>query len=134
MPLASGTAFAGFVVDSRLGSGETGEVYLAHKPGLAGGVALKILPGEVSADDEFRQRFQRDAAIAVTLSHPNIVAVREHGEFDGRLWISSDYVEGIDAQRLLADAHPQGVPVDRVTSIVDAVASALDYAHDRGLN
>ena len=132
MPLASGTSFAGFVIDSRLGSGETGEVYLAHKPGLAGRFALKVLSSEVCADHDFRQRFQRDAVVAVTLSHPNIVAVREHGEADGRLWLASDYVEGTDAQRLLADAYPQGMPVDRVTPIVDAVASALDYAHDRG--
>jgi aldehyde dehydrogenase (NAD+) len=59
--------------------------------------------------------------------------VHDRGEFNGQLWISMDYVDGLDAAQLLAQRYPIGMPVDEVVRIVTAVASALDYAHKRGL-
>ena len=87
-----------------------GEVYLAQHPRLPRQDALKVLPATVSADDEYRQRFNREADIAATLWHPHIVGVHDRGEFDGQLWISMDYVEGTDAGRLLRERHPDGMP------------------------
>jgi serine/threonine protein kinase, bacterial len=55
------------------------------------------------------------------------------GEYNGQLWISMDYVDGLDAARLLSSRYPAGMPVDGVIRIVTAVASALDYAHKQGL-
>jgi serine/threonine protein kinase len=74
-----------------------GEVYLAEHPRLPRRDALKILPADVSADREFRARFNREANLASTLYHPHIVGVHDRGEHDGQLWISMDYVEGPDA-------------------------------------
>ena len=62
-----------------------------------------MLPAEVSADGEYRERFNREADIAATLWHPHIVGVHDRGEFDGQMWISMDYVEGTDAGRLLQE-------------------------------
>ena len=87
----------------------------------------------MSADPEYRARFNREADLASTLWHPHIVSVHDRGEFDGQLWISMDYVDGIDAARLLASRFPAGMPTDQVVRIVTAVASALDYAHKQGL-
>jgi serine/threonine-protein kinase len=87
----------------------------------------------MTADDEFRARFNREADLASTLFHPHIVGVHDRGEFDGRLWISMDFVDGRDAAQLLAEKYPAGMPVDEASRIVTAVASALDYAHKRGL-
>jgi serine/threonine-protein kinase len=61
------------------------------------------------------------------------VGVHDRGEEDGQLWISMDFVDGLDAARLLADRYPAGMPVEDVARIVTAVASALDYAHKQGL-
>src|SRR6185437_5725643 len=135
MPLDEGSVFAGFTVVRMLGSGvmgDMGEVYLVEHPERPGSETLRILPAELSADPQFRERFNRGADTAASLSHPHIVGVRDHGECDGRLWISTDYVEGTDCAQLLSQ-QPAGLPRDQVIEIIDAVASALDYAHDRGL-
>lgn len=133
MPLADGATFAGYTIVRLLGSGGMGEVYLAQHPRLPRRDALKVLPAAVSADSEYRQRFNREADIAATLWHPHIVGVHDRGDFDGQIWISMDYVEGTDAARLLREHHPEGMGKAEVADIVTAVADALDYAHDRGL-
>ena len=133
MPLASGQEFAGFTIVRLVGTGGMGEVYLASHPRLPREDALKVLPAGVSADDEFRQRFIREADMAATLWHPHIVGVHDRGEFEGRLWISMDYVDGYDAAKLLHDQYPKGMPADDVVEVVTAVGDALDYAHQRKL-
>jgi serine/threonine-protein kinase len=110
-----------------------GEVYLAEHPRLPRREALKILPADVSADPDFRDRFNREAELASTLWHPHIVGLHDRGEFDGQLWISMDYVDGTDVAELLQDKYPTGMPADEVVEIITAIADALDYAHDSGL-
>ncbi len=126
-------AFAGYTILRLLGSGGMGEVYLAQHPRLPRRDALKILGNDVSADDDYRKRFIREADLAAELWHPNIVRVNDRGEFNGQLWISMDSVNGTDAASLLRDRYPAGMPADEVATIVAAIASALDYAHQRGL-
>ncbi|VEG55552.1 protein kinase family protein [Mycolicibacterium aurum] len=133
MPLAAGETFAGYTIVRLLGSGGMGEVYLARHPRLPRQDALKVLPAKVSADPEYRQRFDREADIAATLWHPHIVGVHDRGEDDGQLWISMDYVEGTDAAHLLAARDGKGMPAPQVAEIITAVAEALDYAHERHL-
>lgn len=133
MPFVSGQSFAGYTIIRLLGSGGMGEVYLAQHPRLPRRDALKLLPPEWSADDEYRARFNREADLASTLWHPHIVGVHDRGEEDGQLWLSMDFVDGLDAARLLADQYPAGMPVDEVVHVVTAVATALDYAHKQGL-
>lgn len=133
MPLADGATFAGYTIVRLLGAGGMGEVYLAQHPRLPRRDALKVLPASVSADSEYRERFDREADIAATLWHPHIVGVHDRGEFDGQLWISMDYVEGTDAARLLRESYPDGMPKHEVAEIISAVADALDYAHQRNL-
>jgi serine/threonine-protein kinase len=133
MSLAAGQTFAGYTILRRLGSGAMGEVYLVEHPRLPRRDALKVLAQHVSADPEYRERFNREAQNAATLSHPNIVAVYDRGEYEGQLWITMAYVEGTDASRLLEDKYRKGMPPDEVVQIVTAVADALDYAHQRQL-
>ncbi len=133
MPLADGATFAGYTIVRLLGSGGMGEVYLAQHPRLPRRDALKVLPASVSADGEYRERFNREADIAATLWQPHIVGVHDRGEYDGQLWISMDYVEGTDAARLLRERYPNGMPKSEVAKVIAAVAEALDYAHERNL-
>ena len=131
--LASGAPFAGYTILRPLGAGGMAEVYLALHPRLPRRDVIKVLAEAITADREFRDRFNREADLAATLWHPHIVGVHDRGEFDGQLWISMDYVEGTDASRLVKERYQDGMPVDEVGDIIHAVAGALDYAHDRGL-
>jgi len=132
MALASGATFAGYTVARRLGSGVTGEVYLAQDPRSSRWVALKVLSPALSADSDFRQRFLSETTTTANLYHSHIVEVHARGEFDEQLWIAMDYVEGSNAARLMVDRFPAVSPAGEVLAIVSAVASALDHAHQRG--
>ena len=125
--MAEGTDFAGYTIVRCLGSGGMGEVYVAQHPRLPRQDALKVLRPEMSTNQEFRERFLREADLTAALSHPNIVGVYDRGEFDGQLWISMEYVDGTDVSRLLRSAG--GVSDDQAVAIISAVADALDYAH-----
>lgn len=131
--VGNGSSFAGYTILRQLGAGGMAEVYLALHPRLPRRDVIKVLAEAVTADPEFRERFNREADLAATLWHPHIVGVHDRGAFNGHLWISMDYVEGTDASRLVKESHPEGMPVHEVCAIVHAVAGALDYAHDRGL-
>lgn len=133
MPLANGELFAGYRILRLLGSGGMGEVYLAEHPRLPKRDALKVLRADVSADPDYRARFEREADLASTLWHPHIVGVHDRGEVNGQLWISMDYVDGTDAAHLLRERYPYGMPIEEAVEIVSAIADALDYAHERQL-
>jgi serine/threonine-protein kinase len=133
MPLINGESFAGYRILRMIGTGGMGEVYLAAHPRLPRHDVLKVLPAELSANPEFRERFHREADTVAALYHPHIIGVHDRGEHDGRLWISMDHIDGPDAGRLLREHHPHGMPRELVCEIVTAVADALDYAHLRGL-
>lgn len=133
MALSHGAKIAGYTIERMLGSGGMGEVYLARHPRLPRHDALKVLRTDISADPDYVERFNREADLAAKLWHPHIVGIHDRGRYRGRLWISMDYVDGTDAGRLVHDRYPRGMPLNEVLEIVKAVASALDYAHGRGL-
>jgi serine/threonine protein kinase, bacterial len=131
--MGSGAKFAGYTILRPLGAGGMAEVYLALHPRLPRRDVIKVLAEAITKDREFRERFNREADLAATLWHPHIVGVHDRGEFNGQLWISMDYVEGTDASRLVKERYQDGMPINEVCAILQAVAGALDYAHDRGL-
>ncbi len=133
MPLVSGATAAGFKIVRLLGSGEIGELYLAEHPRFPRHQMLQIIPADVSADLDYRERFTQESDQAAALWHPHIVGLTDRGEFEGQLWLSMDYVDGTDAAQLLGDSYPDGMPPKMVVEIVSAIADALDYAHDRGV-
>jgi len=125
--------FDGYTIERLLGTGGMGEVYLAQHPRLPRREALKILPTSVSADPQYRRRFEREADIAASLWHSHIVEVHDRGEYDGQLWIAMAFVDGTDAAQLVRQRYPYGMPPEDVFEIVSAIADALDYAHERNL-
>ena len=119
------TEIAGYRVIRQLGAGGMGQVFLVQHPRLPRQDALKLLDAGVSRNDEFKARFQREADLLAQLSHPNIVTLHDRGEFEDRLWITMEYVDGTDASELLR-AGP--VDADLALSLVAAAGAALDYA------
>ncbi|MFG3620038.1 serine/threonine-protein kinase [Nocardia sp. NPDC047654] len=127
--LASGDVFAGYVIERQLGRGGMGSVYLAKHPRLPRMTALKLLNREMCFDKEVRARFEREADLVAQLDHPNIVTVYDRGLDDEQLWISMQYVDGIDA----ASVEPKSLPPERAVQIIKETADALDYAHGNGV-
>ncbi len=129
MVLSAGTLISGYRIEKVLGSGGMGTVYLAANPVLPRRDALKILSSELSHDPAFRSRFLREADLAATLDHPNVVTVYTRGETaEGQLWIAMQYVGGSDAYKELEEGR---MTTTRAVHIVGEVAKALDYAHRR---
>ena len=88
MALKTGASVGRYVIESPLGSGGMGDVYLAQDTGLHRRVALKLLPGAIAADDTARKRLVREAQAAAGLDHPNICTIYEVGETDGHSYIA----------------------------------------------
>ena len=133
MPVSVGELFAGFTILRVLGAGAMGTVYLAAHPRLPRQDALKVLSAELTADTQYRERFLREADLAASLSHPNILGIHDRGEYEEQFWISMDYVAGTDAGRLVREHYSDGMPLADALAIITGVGSALDYAHQRGL-
>ncbi|ORA51097.1 serine/threonine protein kinase [Mycolicibacterium celeriflavum] len=130
MVLSVGSVMAGYRIEAVLGAGGMGTVYKARNPTLPRSDALKVLSEQLSQDPHFRARFEREAELAATLDHPNIVTVYSRGETDGQLWIAMQYVAGSDADKELSQGR---MTPARAVHIVGEVAKALDYAHRRHL-
>ena len=127
----SGEIVAGFRIERLIGSGGMGEVYLVHHPRLPRLDALKLLPMSASSGHSYRERFQREADLADSLDHDNVVPVYDRGEADGQLWIHMKYVAGQDAAAALRTSGPFSTA--RALHVINRVASALDDAHRHGL-
>jgi formylglycine-generating enzyme required for sulfatase activity/tRNA A-37 threonylcarbamoyl transferase component Bud32 len=130
--LQSPTKAGRFCLRQLLGEGAHGEVYLADDPVMDRRVALKM-PRLADDDPRHRGRFLREARAAAQLRHPNLVAVYESGEADGRLYIASEYVEGRVLSELVAEARKTNKPTlaASATNWVRQLAGALAYAHSQ---
>jgi serine/threonine protein kinase/predicted Zn-dependent protease len=107
-----------------------GEVYRAHDSNLRRDVALKVLPGALSADPDRIARFEREARAVAALSHPNILAVHDFGRDKGVSYAVMELLEG----RTLRDLLRCGpVPVATAVAMVTQIARGLEAAHGRGI-
>ncbi|WP_328601923.1 serine/threonine-protein kinase [Nocardia terrae] len=130
--MSPGTVVGGYRIVRVLGAGGMGTVYLAKHPQLPRMDALKVLSVDLTSNEEFRGRFEREANVVAGMDHPNIVAVHNRGEEHGQLWIAMQYVEGTDASAELK-RDPTAMTPLRALSIVTQIGRGLDYAHRRGL-
>ncbi|MEA2217680.1 MAG: hypothetical protein QOJ35_306 [Solirubrobacteraceae bacterium] len=118
-------------LDGELGRGGMGVVYAAFDVRQGRAVALKVISPEIARDEAFAARFQREARIAISLEHPNVVPVYETGQEGGALFIAMRRVDGEDLGKVVRGTGP--LPVDRVVRLARQIGSALDAAHARGL-
>jgi serine/threonine protein kinase/Flp pilus assembly protein TadD len=130
MSIAAGTLIKHYEIFSALGAGGMGEVYLAEDKRLGRKVAIKFLPAAVATDERAWQRLLREAKTAATLDHPNICAIYEVGQEDGRSFIVLQYIEG---ETLAAKLKRQLPDLREALAIAAQVADALAEAHRRGI-
>src|SRR5262245_41545856 len=115
---------------SMLGRGGMGDVYLAADTRLGREVALKLLPAEFANDSERVKRFEREARIASSLNHPNILTIYEIGRDGEAVFIATEFVKGETLRQRLADGAID--PAEAVDVAVQ-IASALEAAHSAGI-
>jgi len=108
-----------------------GVVYRARHLALDRERALKVITPELSADERFRARFEREARLAAHVEHPNVIPVHHAGDEGGRLYLSMRLVEGVDLADLVRREGP--LAPARIGSMISAIAAGLDAAHGRGL-
>lgn len=125
-----GRSIAHYRIVKKLGEGGMGEVYLAEDTRLNRKVALKFLPLQYTGDDDIMTRFKREAQAAAALNHPNIVTIHEVSEYEGRPYISMEYVEGPSLKELIAEKE---LSIDRVLDLASQMAAGLAAAHQAGV-
>lgn len=130
MTIETGTRLGRYEIRAKLGAGGMGEVYLADDTQLGRRVAIKLLPAATTSDEHARRRLVREARAAATLDHPNICAVYEVGDADGRSFIVMQYLDG---ETLEARIRRQPLPIDEALTIGSQVADALVDAHGHGI-
>ena len=119
-----------YEVQSLLGSGGMGDVYLAHDATLGRRIALKILPDQFTIDEAQVSRFEREAQAASALNHPNIITIHEIGQDNGHHFIATEYVDG-QTLRTRLSAGP--VTSDEAIKIAEQIAHALVAAHSANI-
>jgi len=115
---------------SELARGGMATVYLALDPRFNRQVAVKVLPPEFTHDPMFRARFDREARVIASLEHQEIVPVYDYGEQDGQPYLVMRYMAG---GSLSARIEQGPMALHDAIGILRSVASALDYAHRRGI-
>src|SRR5256714_876636 len=115
----------------KLGTGGMANVYLAEDQELGRRVAIKILDERHAGDEQFIERFRREAKNAAGLSHPNIVSIYDRGEAEGTYYISMEYLEGRSLKELILARGPAPIPV--AIDYARQILAALRVAHRQGL-
>ncbi len=126
-----GETFGGYTIESLLGRGGMGAVYLATHERLARKVALKLISPELAHDEDFRARFLRESQLAASLEHPNLIPIYDADEIDGVLFLAMRYVDGPSLQALLRTRGT--LPPEETLQVTEQIGGALDAAHEAGL-
>ncbi len=113
-----------------IGQGGMGEVYLAEDTKLERRVALKLLPAEVAANDERRQRFEREAKAVAALNHPNIVTIHSVESDGDHHFLTMEFIAGDTLAKHIPNG---GLEIDRLFAIAVPLADALATAHEQGI-
>jgi serine/threonine-protein kinase len=127
MPVNVGETFGPYAIESVLGRGGMGTVYLATHSRLERRVALKLIASELADDPQFRARFLRESQLAASLDHPHVIPIYDADEIDRVLYIAMRYVDGPSLQRLIRDRG--ALPRADTLRLAEQIGGALDAAH-----
>ena len=130
MALEEGSRLGPYEILGVLGAGGMGEVYRARDTRLDRTVAIKVLPEHLSASPEIRQRFEREAKMVSSLSHPHICTLHDVGHHEGVDFFVMEHIEG----ETVAERLKQGpLPMEKVLELGMQTADALGNAHKSGV-
>jgi eukaryotic-like serine/threonine-protein kinase len=115
----------------KLGTGGMANVYLAEDEVLGRRVAIKILNDRHAGDDQFVERFRREAKNAASLSHPNIVSIYDRGEAEGTYYIAMEYLDGRSMKELIVARGP--APIHIAVDYARQILTAIRFAHRHGI-
>ena len=130
MSLSAGTRRGPYEVGAPLGAGGMGEVYRARDPKLGRDVAIKVLPSHLAEHPEALARFGREAKAVAALSHPNILAIFDFGEHQGRAYA---VMELLECETLRERLDGGALPPRKAAEIAQQMAQGLAAAHDKGV-
>src|SRR5262245_19158472 len=130
MPLAPGTKLGPYEILSLVGAGGMGEVYRARDSRLGRDVAIKALPEKLATSPERLARFEREARLLASLSHPNIAAIYGLEEVGGHRYLVLEYVEGEALARRLANG---ALSLDETLHVCREIAAGVEAAHEGGV-
>jgi serine/threonine protein kinase len=127
-------SFGKYQVTDLLGSGGMAEVYAGIHPDLERRVAIKVILPQFAAENDFEERFRREARVVASLRHPHIVQLYDFDVVDGRHFMVMEHLEGGTLKDHLRSLRQRKstMPLAEIVHLVEAIASALDYAHARG--
>lgn len=123
-------AIGPFTIEREIGRGGMGEVYLALDTRLDRRVAIKALPAHLAQDPDRLARFQREAKLLASLSHPNIGAIHGLEEANGHQYLILEFIEGGTLSERLKDG---AIPVDEALVLAKQMAEAIEVAHEKGI-
>jgi serine/threonine protein kinase len=130
MELTQGQQLGHYRIDGKIGQGGMGSVYRATDTRLDREVAIKVLPAEVTADVERRQRFRQEALLAAAFNHPNIATVHDVGEKEDVTFIVMELVRGESLRHLVRE---EPLDIGRAIDIATGIAAGLAKAHREGV-
>jgi beta-lactam-binding protein with PASTA domain/predicted Ser/Thr protein kinase len=120
-----------YVIERKLGSGGMAIVYLAEDQELGRRVALKLLDDRHASDEQFVERFRREAQSAAGLNHPNIVSIFDRGHAEGTYYIAMEYLDGRTLKELLVRNGPTPIPI--AIDYARQILGAVSFAHRNGI-
>lgn len=130
MAVPQGTHLGPYEILAPIGAGGMGEVYRARDTRLGREVAIKLLPADLSSNQDRLSRFEQEARSSSALNHPNIITVYDIGTADGHSYIAMELVDG----RTLRETLETGpLPLRRVIAIATQIAEGLSKAHSEGI-
>ncbi len=129
MQIAAGTRLSRYRIEAVIGRGGMGEVYRARDEALDRLVAIKVVRGDLAADDDRLRRFAQEARAASALNHPHIIHVYEVGEAEGVHFIAMEFVDGVTLRQSIAER----VPISQLLRYLEQAADALEKTHAAGI-
>jgi len=130
MVIEPGTHLGRYEIHSHLGAGGMGEVYLAHDGELDRNIALKILPANVTSNQDRMRRFVQEAKATAKLNHPNIAHIYEIGEAEGAHFIAMEFIDGKTMRDLI---HGVSTSLPKLLRHLQHTAEGLAKAHAAGI-
>jgi serine/threonine protein kinase len=128
--LKPGTAVGRYLITEHIGAGGMGDVYRASDPAMDRDCALKLMHVHLDDDEDFPERFRREARALARVRHHAVPVAYDAGEWNGHLWIALEFIDGPPLRQRIADG-----PLNpcAATAIVDRIADALDVVHGVGV-